>query len=239
MLHYTDYNETLITKPYTVVDQTYVVLPAKNEGSRIEAVISDIKKEGYHNIIVVDDGSTDNTARISEYAGATVIRHKINLGAGAATQTGITRAISKGAHYIVTLDADQQHFPSDITKLVTKLIDNKHDVVIGNRFMGGNKIPFTREILNGIGNMVSYVASGIWVHDSQSGFKVMTASFAKKSPLVSTGYEFCIEIIRYMKMHKASYTEVPIKVMYSKETMEKGQNIGHGLKMISRIFRLF
>ena len=222
-----------------MVERTYIVLPAKDEGTRIEAVIADIKKEGYHNIVVVDDGSTDNTARISEYAGATVIRHKINLGAGAATQTGITHAIAQGAHYIVTLDADQQHYPSDITKLVNKLVDEKLDVVIGNRFMGGNKIPFTREILNGIGNLVSYVASGIWIHDSQSGFKVMSANFAKKSPLVSAGYEFCIEIIRYMKMHKAKYAEMPIKVMYSKETMEKGQNIGHGLKMISRIFRLF
>jgi len=222
-----------------VVDRTYIVLPAKDEGTRIEAVIADIKKEGYRNIVVVDDGSTDNTARISAYAGATVIRHKINLGAGAATQTGISHAISKGAHYIVTLDADQQHYPSDITTLVNKLVDDKLDVVIGNRFMGGNKIPFTREILNGVGNIVSFMASGIWIHDSQSGFKVMSASFAKKSPLVSAGYEFCIEIIRYMKMHKANYAEVPIKVMYSKETMEKGQNIGHGLKMISRIFRLF
>lgn len=222
-----------------MVERTYIVLPAKNEGTRIEAVITDIKKEGYRNIVVVDDGSTDNTARISEYSGATVLRHKVNLGAGAATQTGIEHALRQGAHYIVTLDADQQHFPSDITKLVDKLVDDKLDVVIGNRFMGGNKIPFTREILNGVGNLVSYLASGIWVHDSQSGFKVMTASFAKKSPLVSAGYEFCIEIIRYMRMHKAKYAEVPIKVMYSKETMEKGQNIGHGLKMISRIFRLF
>lgn len=222
-----------------MVDRTYIVLPAKDEGTRIEAVIADIKKEGYYNIIVVDDGSTDNTARISEYAGASVIRHKINLGAGAATQTGISHAISQGAHYIVTLDADQQHFPSDITKLVSKLVDDKLDVVIGNRFMGGNKIPITREFLNGIGNIVSFLASGIWIHDSQSGFKVMSANFAKKSPLVSAGYEFCIEIIRYMKMHDANYTEVPIKVMYSKETMEKGQNIGHGFRMISRIFRLF
>lgn len=219
---------------------TYIVIPAKDEASRIAKVIYDVKCQGFEHIVVVDDGSKDNTSEVSQQAGAVVYRHPINLGAGAATQTGIEACLKEGADYIVTLDADQQHFPEDIPLLLNKLKDEKLDLVIGNRFMGGdNKIPLTREILNGIGNLVSWAASGVWVHDSQSGFRAFTSEFAGKSPLHSDSYEFAIEMIRYVKLHKAKLAEVPIKVKYTKETMAKGQNLLSGLRMVSRVFRLF
>ncbi len=223
-----------------MTDNTYIVIPAKDEATRIAKVIYDVKRQGFQQILVVDDGSSDGTGDVAERAGALVYRHSINLGAGAATQTGIEAARKNGADFIVTLDADQQHFPEDIPLLLNKLKDGKLDLVIGNRFMGGdNKIPLTREILNGIGNIVSWMASGVWVHDSQSGFRAFTAEFAEKSPLTSDSYEFAIEMIRYVKLHKAKLAEVPIKVKYTKETMAKGQNLLSGLRMVSRVFRLF
>jgi len=221
-------------------NSTYIVIPAKDEATRIGHVILSTQDCGFHNIVVVDDGSSDHTADIVHTCGATLIQHHINLGPGAATQTGIEYAIKQGAKQIVTIDADQQHFPQDITALVKKLTEEDLDIVLGSRFLANdNKIPYTRIFYNKIANLVSGLATGIIVTDSQSGMKAFTASFAKKSKLQYCGFEFCIELIRYIKLHKAKYAEVPIRVMYNKETMNKGQNLFVGLRMLNRIFKLF
>ena len=219
---------------------TYVVIPAKDEATRIGSVILNTQECGFHNIIVVDDGSTDHTSDIAQKCGATVVKHHINLGPGAATQSGIEYAIKLGAQNIVTIDADQQHYPQDIHALVQKLEEENLDIVIGSRFLTDNhQIPYSRIFYNKIANVVSSMATGIVVSDSQSGMKAFTASFAKKSKLQHCGFEFCIELLRYIKIHKAKYAEVPIRVMYNKETMNKGQSLLVGLRMLNRIFKVF
>ena len=216
----------------------YIVIPAKNEASRIGQVIKKTKHQGFHNIIVVNDGSTDNTVAIARKEGATVLTHVINLGAGAATQTGIEFALEKGADAIVTMDADSQHFPSDIKKLVQTLYKNNLDVVIGSRFLNKkNKIPLIRRLYNKVGNYITGLLFGLFVSDSQSGMKAFRASFAKKSKFRFNGYEFCTEFIRLMRLHKASYQEIPIKVIYTKETMAKGQSFKSGFKMAVNLLR--
>jgi len=218
---------------------TYIVIPAKDEETRIGQVLHSAKHCGFYNIVVVDDGSCDQTAKVAIDQGAEVVRHPINLGPGAATQTGIDFAIQQGAKFIVTIDADEQHYPKDIQALVDKLISDDLDIVIGSRFLSPNKIPFTRILFNKIANVVAHMATGVRVSDSQSGMKAFTSEFAQKSKLQHSGFEFCVELLRYIGVHKAKYAEVPIQVMYSKETMEKGQNFFVGLKMLNKIFRLF
>ena len=218
---------------------TYIVIPAKDESTRIGQVLNSAKHCGFYNIVVVDDGSHDQTGQVAKDLGAEVIRHPINMGPGAATQTGIEYAIKQGAKFIVTIDADEQHYPQDIEVLVDKLITDDLDIVIGSRFLGPNKIPLTRIFYNKIANVVALMATGVRVSDSQSGMKAFTAAFAKKSALQHCGFEFCIEILRYIRLHNAKYAEVPIQVMYNKETMDKGQNFFVGLKMLNKIFRLF
>ena len=220
-------------------EYTYIVIPAKDEATRIGQVLHSAKHCGFYNIVVVDDGSRDQTSKIAADQGAELVRHPINLGPGAATQTGIDFAIQQGAKFIVTIDADEQHYPQDIEALVNKLIIDDLDIVIGSRFLRFNKIPLTRIFYNKIANLVAHMATGIRVSDSQSGMKAFTADFAKKSRLQHCGFEFCIELLRYIGIHKAKYAEVPIQVMYSKETMDKGQNFFVGLKMLNKIFRLF
>ena len=90
------------------MSKTYIVIPAKDEGSRIGAVLQRVRQNGYHNIVVVNDGSKDNTGEVARSYGATVLNHLVNLGAGAATQTGIEYALKQGAEIIVTLDGDHQ-----------------------------------------------------------------------------------------------------------------------------------
>jgi len=219
--------------------RTYIIIPAKDEAERIGKVILSAQACGFPHIVVVDDGSRDKTADVVQRCGATLVKHRINLGPGAATQTGIKYAILQGAINIVTIDADQQHFPEDIKGLVEKLEADNLDIVLGSRFLMNNSIPYSRLAFNKVANMVSRLATGIRVTDSQSGMKAFTAEFAKKSELQFNGFEFCVEMLRNIKVHKARYAEMPIRVMYSKETMEKGQSFMVGVRMLNKIFRVF
>lgn len=218
---------------------TYIVIPAKDESTRIGHVLHALSNLDFHNVIVVDDGSTDSTASIAKEYGAHVISHPINMGPGAATQTGISYALEKGAEYIVTIDADTQHFPGDIKPLLEGIINQNAEVVIGSRFLKENDIPLTRIFYNKIANVICYMATGIYLTDSQSGMKAFTAEFAKNSKLYQCGFEFCIEIVRNIRKNKVHYIELPIRVQYTADTLKKGQNLWVGFQMLGRIFKIF
>lgn len=218
---------------------TYIVIPAKDEATRIGHVLHSLRSLGYTNIVVVDDGSLDNTGQIAKSFGAHVITHPINMGPGAATQTGLSYALKQGAEYLVTIDADTQHYPKDIQSLLDAIINENVEVVIGSRFISANKIPLTRVFYNKIANIVTYFATGIYLTDSQSGLKAFTSDFCRKSKLYHNGFEFCVEIIRNISDLKVRYTEIPIEVKYTTETLQKGQNIWVGFRMLGRIFKMF
>ncbi len=219
-------------------DHVYIVIPAKNEAPRIGKVIEKSLALGYRNIVVINDGSHDDTAKIAGEHPVVVLNHLVNLGPGAATQTGIEYAVEDGAKVIVTIDADHQQFPEDIAKLVTELESQKVDVVIGSRFLNKeNEIPFIRIVYNMIANVITFILTGLPVTDSQSGMKAFTADFAKKCRLHFNGFEFCVEFIRNIRLFKATYKEIPIRVIYTKETLSKGQNFATGFKMLAKLFK--
>ncbi len=221
-------------------DHVYIVIPAKDEATRVGRVIQKTRHAGFDNIIIVNDGSSDNTSEIAEQFGTIVLNHPINLGPGAATQTGIEYALMQGAEVIVTLDADEQHSPSDIQQLVETLQKQKVEVVIGSRFLKeDNKIPPSRIFYNKIANVVTYILTGINVTDSQSGMKAMSRRFLLKSKLSFNGFEFCIEIIRNIRLTNSKHTEIPIQVMYSAETLSKGQSFISGVRMLGKLFKIF
>jgi glycosyltransferase involved in cell wall biosynthesis len=218
----------------------YIVIPAKNEASRIGKVIYHTRLQGYDNIVVVNDGSSDATSQVALNFGATVLSHQINLGAGAATQTGIEYALEQGADIIVTIDGDDQHFPEDIPRLVQALEEEQVDVVIGSRFLQENEeIPAIRRFYNKIGNLLTALITGVLISDSQSGMKAFRSGFARNIAFSFNGYEFCTEFIYFLRHHHASYREVPIGVRYNRETLEKGQSFGNGVKMALRFFKHF
>ena len=221
------------------LSKVFIVIPAKDEGRRIGSVLGHIRELGYGNIVVVDDGSEDDTQQVAERYNATVLKHLLNMGAGAATQTGIQYALQQGAEIIVTLDGDHQHLPSDIALLVNTLLEKDVDVVIGSRFLGNNpNIPWIRILYNKIGNVITLLFAGLMVTDSQSGMKALRAGFAKKSIIQRNGFEFCMKIIKNMHIHKSSWCEVPISVNYTRETMAKGQNFWSGVSMVFRLWKV-
>lgn len=222
------------------LDDVFVVIPAKDEAQFIRPVLDTTIALGFSNIIVVDDNSSDETRNIAQsYSKVTVLEHIVNLGAGAATKTGIDYAVSKGAQYVATIDADFQHNPKDLIPLVKCIRSKDYDLVIGSRFLKKNGVPFSRLILNFIGNIINFFITGLIITDSQSGMKVMSRRFAKDLAITFNGYEFCIEIIKNAKISKRNIYEYPINVLYTKETMGKGQNVFNGFEMVGKLFNPF
>lgn len=210
------------------------VIPAYNEATRIASVVLGVKQY-VDRIIVVDDGSTDMTADAARAAGAFVVHHMSNSGAGAATMTGLEAARRLGATIVVTLDADEQHAPEDIPALLQPLLENRADIVFANRFGTKNRIPFIRRVFNGLGNIVSFVATGMWVSDSQCGYKAFGPKALSEITLRMSGFEFCTEIVREAAQHHWRIVEVPIKVLYSAYTLAKGQSFANGVRTAFKI----
>jgi glycosyltransferase involved in cell wall biosynthesis len=210
-----------------------IILPAYNESVVISSVISDIIKEGFNNILVVDDCSSDNTFSIAEQAGAIVLKHPINRGAGAATATGIEYAKRNNFEKIILMDSDGQHSSKDIKKLLVEL--ENFDVVIGSRMIGNlESMPVQRKLANRVGSLVTLFFFGKFVHDSQSGFKAFNKRATDCIKITFDRYEFCSEIVGEISNHSLTVKEVPIKILYSEHSMGKGhgQSIGNGFKMI-------
>lgn len=213
----------------------YIVIPARNEAKKILEVLLSIYAQGFRNVIVVDDGSIDETFQIAQQNGAQVLRHSINRGAGAATFTGIQAALKLGAEIIVTLDADGQHNPADLQKVIQPILEKKAEIVIGSRLLNKKDMPYLRRLFNLIGNTVTWILFGLWVSDSQSGFKAFSRQAAQKIEIKTNGFEFCSEIIREIKLKKIKYQEVPIQTQYSDYSLAKGQSFATGIKTLAKL----
>lgn len=211
------------------------IIPAYNEATRVGAVVRGARQY-VDQVFVVADGSTDSTADVARGEGANVIVHPQNCGAGAATMTGLLAARRLGFDVAVTLDADGQHATADIPRLIEMLEKGGGaDLVIANRFGRKNAIPHIRRIANFIGNGVTFLVTGIWLPDTQCGFKAFGRRALKEVDLKMSGFEFCTEIIREAARHRWKVVSVPSKVVYSEYTLAKGQSFASGLQTAAKI----
>jgi glycosyltransferase involved in cell wall biosynthesis len=212
-------------------------MPAFNESAVIYGVILNLKKKGFNNILVVDDCSEDNTFEVAQKAGASVLRHIINRGAGGATATIIEHARRENYDYLILMDSDGQHSVLDAEKLLRTSMNKRIDLVVGSRIKGDlQKMPLQRKIANHIGSFATWFVFGKYVLDSQSGFRVLSQNAIQKIDISYDKFEFCSEMIGECYNHNLSIREVPIKVIYSDHSMNKGhgQNIGNGFTMLER-----
>jgi len=218
-------------------DGVYIVIPARNEATVIENVIAGIKKTGFDNVIIVDDGSRDNTQEVAKSAGAIVLRHRIGRGKGAAIKTGLVVARNKGAKIVVTMDGDGQHDPVDIQAVIAPIIAKEADVVLGTRLFDSKNISIYKVIANKTANVLTRILTGLWVTDSQSGFRAYDAKALNIMSQVGDKYEYDSEIIRQIARNRLKYKEVPIRVYYTDYSKGKAhkQGVVNGLKTLYRL----
>lgn len=220
---------------------TFIVIAAYNEEKKIGSVLTELKNKGFKNIVVVDDGSSDKTSKISEKHNVYVLKHIINRGQGAALKTGIDFALTKNASIIVTYDADGQFIVDEIKKVIGPIKKKEVDIVLGSRFLGNAvNIPILKKFVLKLGIAVVYFLYGISITDSQCGFRAMSNNAAKKIRLTSDRMEHAGEFFWEIEKNKLKYKEVPITVIYDTYSIKKGQgwlrSIELGIKMLLKRF---
>ena len=223
-------------KPFIIV-----AIPAYNEEETIAKEILKAKKYA-DKIIICDDGSADSTAEIVKSLGVDVIRHKRNLGYGAAIQSLFKRAKEFNFDVLVTLDGDGQHDPDDIPKVIKPIIDDEADIVIGSRFIGNSSatMPWYRRIgVKLITDFVNYSTKpSITIEDAQSGFRAYSRKALKTLKLTEKGMGISVEILFEAWRHHLRIKEVPIRCCYGKGIKGSTYNpIMHGIDLIMYIVR--
>ncbi|MEM4267912.1 MAG: glycosyltransferase family 2 protein [Candidatus Woesearchaeota archaeon] len=213
----------------------WVVVPAYNEEKTIAQVIDGLRREGYKNIIVVDDGSKDRTEKIARSKGVVVLSHILNRGLGGALGTGIFAALEKGADIIVTFDADGQHEPKDIKRIIKPIIENKADVVIGSRLINPKGMPLIRRLGNWGFNFITYFLFGVWTTDSQSGLRALSRKAALKIEIKTNRMEVSSEIIKEIGRNRLRFIEIPIKPIYTEYSLSHGQSHFNGIRILAKL----
>ena len=203
-------------KPFVVA-----CIPAFNEEASIARVVLTVERF-VDRVLVCDDGSTDMTGVIAEALGAEVIRHETNLGYGATLQSLFEEARKRGVDVAVTLDADGQHDPSEIPKLLKRLSLGDVDIVIGSRFLegGGSEVPEGRKA--GIKVLSDLVSNGeVRVTDAQSGFRAYNKHALETLKLSELGMGLSTEILVKAGNHGLKIAEVPIRVSYDEDSAKQ------------------
>jgi glycosyltransferase involved in cell wall biosynthesis len=219
----------------------YVFIPAYNEEKNIAEVISGLKQLKLNlKIYVVDDGSKDRTGEIARKAGAAVVRHRVNLGQWAAMRTAFAISLVEGACVMVSVDADGQHDPRDLPKLVNPVLEGKADIVIGSRFLNSEtpEMPKYRRVGVRFFNKLIEVATGKKLTDCTSGYKAYNMTLIRKilPNLTENQYgalEFIIEAIK----QKARILEKPI--MTKNNSVSKKGKIKYGYNLLRTIVKGF
>lgn len=191
---------------------TFIVIPAFNEGKRIERVLEDIKKINLP-IIVVDDGSIDSTSEKARKYQVMVLRHKVNLGKGAAIRTGCEAAIAMGADAIIMMDSDGQHSVEQLPKFVEKIQSGQFDIVFGSRNMNLG-VPLVRFIGNKLASVLIALLFKTYVSDLICGYRALTKKAYIQMVLQSSDYGIETEMVVKAARLKLKYCEIPIKAIY-------------------------
>lgn len=212
-------------------NEVLVIIPAYNEESVIGEVVSSVCSRW--NVLVVDDGSADETASRAARAGARVLRHCVNRGQGAALETGLTYARRRGYEVVVTFDADGQHSADDISSLLEPIRSGRADVVLGSRFMGSVRdMPrFRRVVLKGA-ILFTWAAAGVRLTDAHNGLRALSRQAYGRVRLRLDRMAYASELIDQILSTRLRIEEVPVSVTYTGYSLRKGQRNRDAIKVL-------
>jgi glycosyltransferase involved in cell wall biosynthesis len=213
----------------------FFIVPAFNEASTIEAVINSIIEYGF-TPVVIDDCSSDQTANLAFNCGATVIRHPINLGQGAALQTGIEYCLTKNFKVLVTFDSDGQHQMKDAICLINSILNDEADIVCGSRFLGINAvgIPPVRSFFLKIAALYTRLSTGLPVTDAHNGLRALSKRAAQRIHLTHNRMAHASELMTQIKTLR--FKELPVEIVYTEHSLAKGQKLSNSINILIELF---
>jgi glycosyltransferase involved in cell wall biosynthesis len=212
----------------------WLVIPVYNE----ETVIADVLAHAlrtFRNIVCVDDGSSDGSAERIAGSGAHLLRHPINLGQGAALQTGLSYALRQpGAEYFVTFDADGQHQVEDVVTMVGVLRGKEADVVLGSRFLGSTsqEVPPLKKLVLRVAAAVSGSSRRLKLTDAHNGLRAFNRAVAEKVDITQAGMAHASELVDFLSRSDFRVREVPVTIKYTEYSMSKGQSLLNGVNIV-------
>lgn len=213
----------------------WLVIPAFNEGPVIADVIAGALQT-FPNIVCVDDGSADHTAALAHGAGAHLVRHPVNLGQGAAIQTGIEYARAQpGARIFVTFDADGQHQVKDVVAMVQRLRDEPLDIIVGTRFADGaatSQVPLIKRIVLKTVVLLSPRTRRLNLTDAHNGLRVFNRTVADNLLITMNGMGHASEFIAMINENRWRVAEQPVDILYTEYSMAKGQSLLNGVNIM-------
>jgi glycosyltransferase involved in cell wall biosynthesis len=223
-----------------------IILPAWNEDAVIGKIVSDalktLRSSPYSGeIIVVNDGSKDNTSNIAKKHGAKVISHILNTGQGGAVATGLSYAEQNGYDIGVTMDADGQHDIKDTFRGIDELIKRDVDLLIGSRLIDSKGMSKVKVLGNKGLSFITYLLFGVTSTDSQSGLRIFSRTALERLRWKTSGYEFCSEMLWRAKQIGLKIDEYPIKAIYTEystsNTRSSGQNNWNAINIIKYLLK--
>jgi len=209
-----------------------IIIPAYNEARKIKEVVSSIKSAGDFDVLVIDDGSVDETAVAAQSAGAIVLHHKINRGQGAALKTGVEYACRQGYETVVFFDADGQMSAAEIDPLISKLHEG-YDVVLGSRNLGrAINMPVSRKIIKKLALILTRLTTRLDITDTHIGFQAWRVDALKKIRLNQDRMAHASQLLAEISRLKLRYAEAPVTINYSDYSLKKGQSIFGSFRII-------
>ena len=212
----------------------WIIVPAFNEAQVIGDVVADLRSV-FANVVCVDDGSRDDTGGVALRSGAHVVRHPVNLGQGAAIQTGVEYARRRsGAAIFATFDADGQHRVKDVARMAQRLALGDADIVIGTRFAGditSNTPPLKRVILRAAA-WLSPSSRRLGLTDAHNGLRVFNRTVADHLNLTMNGMSHASEFIKLIDENRWRAVEEPVEILYTDYSMSKGQPLLNGVNIV-------
>jgi glycosyltransferase involved in cell wall biosynthesis len=199
----------------------FIIVPAYNEAARIRDVVERLLSR-FSNIVVVNDGSRDQTGEALKSLPIYYCEHAVNLGQGAALKTGTELAIGLGADVIVHVDADGQHRVEDVEKVVAALDRSDADVALGSRFLSiVSNIPKKKRAILRLANLFLRVALRIKISDPQNGLRAFKSSIWPKIKFNYDDFRHCTEILFLIKKNNVAFVEIPVKIDYDEYSCSK------------------
>jgi glycosyltransferase involved in cell wall biosynthesis len=212
----------------------YIIIPVFNEAATLRNVLVDLESQGFSNVIVVDDGSTEDIFYGISDLPVYYLRHRANLGQGAALQTGFEYAKEFDPSIVVTFDADGQHDVKDLPAMLLPLETGQADVSLGSRFLtiSNNEMPAGRKWMLKMARMINFLFTGLLLSDAHNGLRALNSKALHCITLSENRMAHASEFILQIKKHKLKFVEIPVNIRYTAYSKKKGQHSSESIKIL-------